>query len=85
VVEAFEREVDEQQYERRIAGLSRAARKRAHTSQAAPWAAAIERLEATDNYLGIMLDQAGLLPSPEEMSAGGAGRVTSIARAVRCL
>ena len=59
-VEAFEREVDEQQYGRRIARLIRAARKRAPTSQAVTWAAAIERLEATDNYLGVMLDQAGL-------------------------
>lgn len=59
VVEAFERECDEHQYERRIADLIRAARKRADKNQAASWSAAIERLKESDNYLGVMLDQTG--------------------------
>ena len=58
VAETFEREYDENEYERRIATLIRAARKRADGDKKAMWSAAIARLENSDNYLCVILNEA---------------------------
>jgi hypothetical protein len=60
VLEAFERDYDESQYEQRIAGLIRAVRKRADATKRTHWSAAIRRLEDSEAYLGVMLMQAGV-------------------------
>jgi hypothetical protein len=60
LVDRFQREHDEQAFERKIARLIRAARRRADQAKAPMWAAALERLESGDHYLLVMLDQAGL-------------------------
>ena len=57
VVDAFGRECDDSEYERRIGDLIRAARKRADPAKATTWSAALERLKASDNYLCVILGQ----------------------------
>jgi hypothetical protein len=57
LAEAFDREYDQDEYERKIASLIRAARKRADKTRAAAWSAALQRLDASDRYLGAMLDE----------------------------
>jgi hypothetical protein len=64
LVEAFEQECDEQEYERRIVALTRAARKRADRTKAVTWSAALERLKTTDDYLCAILVGADVFPSP---------------------
>lgn len=64
VMEAFERDCDEGQYERKIAGLLRSAHERTRSNQKGDWQAAIERIRDTDVYVGVMMDQAGLLRPP---------------------
>jgi hypothetical protein len=56
--ETFQREYDEKDYERRVAALIRAARKRADGDKKAMWSAAIARLENNDNYLCVILNEA---------------------------
>jgi len=61
VSEIFDREYDDQEYEKRIARLIRAARKRAGTTQgldARSWSDAIATLRNGDHYLVVMVDQA---------------------------
>jgi hypothetical protein len=81
VLEAFDRKCDEHEYERRIARLIRAARKRADKSQAPASAAAVERLEASDNYLVVMLDQTGAHHS-QDLSWRGVVAVLTLLGAV---
>ena len=56
--ETFEREYDEKEYERRIAALIRGARKRADGDKKAMWSEAVARLENSDNYLCVILNDA---------------------------
>lgn len=56
VVEAFDRDYDQGEYERRITHLIRAARQRADKNRAAAWRTSVERLKASDRYLSVMLE-----------------------------
>jgi hypothetical protein len=61
VIERFQREHDDQQYEKRISRLIRAARKRAGTTgapDARSWSDAIATLRNGDHYLLVLVDQA---------------------------
>jgi hypothetical protein len=62
VMETFEREYDEQEYERRIVALLRDAYKRTRSSEKKRWAAALRELRDSDVYLGVMVDVAALRP-----------------------
>jgi hypothetical protein len=57
VADAFDREYDSDEYEKRIAGLVQAARKRATGETAARWTSAIDKLAEGDHYISIMLGE----------------------------
>jgi hypothetical protein len=57
VSDAFDREYDTDQYERKIAGLVRAARKRATGETATLWIRAADKLAEGDHYISIMLGE----------------------------
>jgi len=59
VVDAFHRKNNDDDYERKIAGLIRAARKRTGGKNAAAWRHAIATLSEGDHYLLVMINQAG--------------------------
>lgn len=64
LMEAFERDYDESEYEQKISDLLRSAHKRTRSSDKDAWAAALKRLRHSDVYLGVMLDRTGLLRPP---------------------
>jgi hypothetical protein len=62
LVEAFERDCDDREYELRIARLAQAAYTRdEQAGRKSEWDAALDELAAEDLYLMVMLEQAGLV------------------------
>jgi hypothetical protein len=59
VNEAFDRQYDRGQYERKISRLARASRKHAGVGSAASWSEAVSRLATGDHYLSVMVDRGG--------------------------
>jgi hypothetical protein len=59
LVEAFDRDCNPDEYERRIVQLIRAARKRAGEASRASWSAATKRLDRSDFYVAVMLHETG--------------------------
>jgi hypothetical protein len=57
VSDAFDREYDSDEYQKKIAGLVRAARKRATGGTGARWTSAIDKLAEGDHYISIMLGE----------------------------
>jgi hypothetical protein len=55
VSDAFDREYDSDEYEKKIASLVQTARKRATGETAARWTSAIDKLAEGDHYISIML------------------------------
>ena len=59
VAETFEQYVDSEKYERKVASLARSAHQHAEKAGAAAWSEAVERLEAGDHYLLVMVGRPG--------------------------
>jgi hypothetical protein len=59
VADAFHREYDDDQYERKIAGLVRGARQRAADQKKAAWSDAIDCLSREDHYVSLMVGRSG--------------------------
>jgi hypothetical protein len=78
VLEAFERNYDESEYEKRIAGLVRTARRRADKNKAPLWSVAIRALEDSDGYVGVMLMQGGIATDSSHVTRGEVVLVLSV-------
>jgi hypothetical protein len=78
VANTFHREYQDAEYERKIVGLIRAARKRADETKAATWSQAVERLAEGDHYLLVMIDRAGVSRSRGVFLRAAAAVVTSM-------
>ena len=76
VYEEFEREYDQDEYERKIArlveGASRHARKESR-EEYDDWWAAIRLLRKEDHYILVMIDLVGLRPRFDQLKLLGAG------------
>jgi hypothetical protein len=76
VYEEFDREYDQDEYEKKIARLivkaDKHARKESHDEYDAWWAA-VRFLEGEDHYISVMIGIAGLRPAGDQLKLLGAG------------
>jgi hypothetical protein len=76
VYEAFDREYDQDKYEKKIAGLIRNADKHARKEsrdEYDEWWAAVRFLKREDHYVSVMIGNAGLRPAGDRLKLLGAG------------
>jgi hypothetical protein len=76
VYEEFDREYDQDRYEKKIAGLIRKADKHARKEsrdEYDAWWAAIRFLKTEDHYISVMIGIAGLRPAGDQLKLLGAG------------
>jgi hypothetical protein len=76
VYEVFDREYDQDRYEKKIAGLIRKADKHARKEsrdEYDAWWAAIRFLKTEDHYISVMIGIAGLRPAGDQLKLLGAG------------